>query len=146
MAEIIKACPFCGSTTAPALLRGDEITECDENEHSDSWAMVCDAHNGGCGGAAGYHVNPDSAVQKWNARAWRPLEDDGDSRRLEIACLSWCEGHIITMPESVERAVSEVDRARRSGNREWYRCSVFDLAVAIGKVISAGDAIDGGGV
>jgi hypothetical protein len=69
MADIIKACPFCGSTTAPALLRGDEITECDENEHSDSWAMVCDAHDGGCGAAAGYHVNPDSAVHKWNDRA-----------------------------------------------------------------------------
>jgi len=69
MAELIKACPFCGSTTAPSLLRGDEITECDENEHSDSWAMVCDAHSGGCGAAAGYHANPDSAVHKWNDRA-----------------------------------------------------------------------------
>ena len=65
----LRPCPFCGSTTAPSLLRGDEITECDENEHSDSWAMVCDAHNGGCGAAAGYHVNPDSAVHKWNGRA-----------------------------------------------------------------------------
>jgi hypothetical protein len=90
-----------------------------------------------------YQLNMDGSKKLWE---FRPLHDDGDSRRLEIACMSWCEGHIITVPESVERAVSEVDRARRSGNREWYRCSVFDLAVAIGKVISAGDAIDGGGV
>jgi hypothetical protein len=91
-----------------------------------------------------YIAEPDKIM--YTARAWRPLEDDGDSRGLEIACLQWMHSNDSNVPVHVWETDCQLDDARRAGNAQEYRAAVFALAVAIGKVISAGDAIDGGGV
>jgi hypothetical protein len=73
---------------------------------------------------------------------WRPLEDDGDSRRLEIACLNWL-ARAVPWPKAVTLAYTEYSGFVCGSigiNPDNYRAAVFALAVAIGKVI------DGGGV
>ena len=74
---------------------------------------------------------------------WKPLHDDGDSRRLEIACLRWMMDGESVVPPSVWQHDSRLDGARIAGNADEYRAAVFALAVAIGKTISAGDAMEG---
>jgi len=70
---------------------------------------------------------------------WRPLEDDGDSRRLEIACLNWL-GRVIECPKSLTLAYAEFAGflCGIDITPEQYRAAVFALAVAIGKVIDGG--------
>jgi len=83
--------------------------------------------------------------------AWRPLEDDGDSRRLEAACMKWIADHGASLAdrgianfEALEQAMLSALSGRRigydTGDLQAISASVFALAVAIGKVI------DGGGV
>jgi hypothetical protein len=69
---------------------------------------------------------------------WRPLEDDGDSRRLEIACLQWMARHALS--SEIEDADGDLEWFRRWANNtpEEYRAAVLALAVAIGKVIDEG--------
>jgi len=73
---------------------------------------------------------------------WQPLESDGDSRRLEIACLN----KLYQTTAATIRAWEALNELRHSGkvDPDEYKRRVFALAVAIGKVISCGDAIDGG--
>jgi len=83
------------------------------------------------------------------ADEWSPLHDDGDSRRLENACFRWMAEHEGKYDELPKRVVSERSHlagVRDYGTDEAVRAAVFALAGAIGKTISAGDAIDGGGV
>jgi hypothetical protein len=72
---------------------------------------------------------------------WNPLHDDGDSRRLENACFRWMADHEGKHDELPKRVVSE--RSHLAGVRDYgtdgpVRVAVFDLAVAIGKVIDGG--------
>jgi hypothetical protein len=75
-----------------------------------------------------------------NGAWWNPLGDDGDSRRLEIACLNW----LMDAPEAIFDDVMEISgvlyllRARPLNNAE-YRAAVFALAVEIGKVMEGKD-------
>jgi hypothetical protein len=71
---------------------------------------------------------------------WNPLYDDGDSRRLEIACMKWMARHALS--SEIEDADGDLEWFRRLANNtpEEYRAAVLALAVAIGKVV------DGGGV
>jgi hypothetical protein len=81
----------------------------------------------------GFYVGP---------RPFDPEHDDGDSRRLEIACLNWI-GRVIECPKSVTLAYAEFTGFICGAidiQPEQYRAAVFALAAAIGKVI------DGGGV
>jgi hypothetical protein len=73
---------------------------------------------------------------------WMPLEDDGDSRRLEIACFE----HL-----HATRTVYEVERTEEvlwlrecygGGKPERVREAVFALAVAIGKTIEGNNNAD----
>ena len=84
----------------------------------------------------GLQINGGGLETGW----WRPLGSDGDSRRLEIACLRWIWSDDREVPVAVWGAESHLEDARRAGSAEEYRAAVFALAVAIGKVI------DGGGV
>ena len=87
------------------------------------------------------HTGPRTEYRS-QGREWNPLHDDGDSRRLEIACLNWI-GRVMECPKSVIEEYSEfIDFVRTSIDirPEQYRAAVFALAVAIGKMI------DGGGV
>jgi hypothetical protein len=71
---------------------------------------------------------------------WKPLEDDGDSRRLEIACLNWL-GRVIECPKSLTLAYAEFAGflCGIDITPEQYRAAVLALAVAIGKVIDGGE-------
>jgi hypothetical protein len=67
------------------------------------------------------------------------LYDDGDSRRLEIACLNWL-GRVIECPKSLTLAYAEFAGflCGIDITPEQYRAAVLALAVAIGKVIDGG--------
>jgi hypothetical protein len=72
---------------------------------------------------------------------WNSLHDDGDSRRLEIACLNWI-GRVIECPKSVTLAYAEFTGFICGAigiQPEQYRAAVFTLAVAIGKVMEGND-------
>jgi hypothetical protein len=70
---------------------------------------------------------------------WRPLEDDGDSRRLEIACMQGMHSNDSNVPVHVWETDCQLDYARRAGNAQEYREAVFALAVAIGKTMEGND-------
>jgi hypothetical protein len=75
---------------------------------------------------------------------WNPLHDDGDSRRLEIACLNWI-GRVIECPKSVTLAYVEFTGFVCGAidiQPEQYRAAVFALAVAIGKVMEGNNNAD----
>jgi hypothetical protein len=63
-----------------------------------------------------------------------------ESSHLDCEPWTLCDEH----GNPVAETDWQLDYARRAGNAQEYRAAVFALAVAIGKVISAGDAIDGG--
>ncbi len=75
----LKACPFCGKQHTLKLTTAQELAEEDGDydgefwEHSDSWAVMCDAHRpggpGGCGASGGFKPSEIEAVQAWNLRA-----------------------------------------------------------------------------
>ena len=70
-----------------------------------------------------------------------PERDDGDSRRLEIACLNWI-GRVMECPKSVTKAYAELTGLVCYGGDitpEQYRAAVFALAVEIGKTIEGKD-------
>jgi hypothetical protein len=69
-----------------------------------------------------------------------PLQDDGDSRRLENACFRWMMDGESVVPPDVWQHDSWLDDARRAGNADEYRAAVFALAVAIGKTMEGSDA------
>jgi hypothetical protein len=78
---------------------------------------------------------------------WRPEHDDGDSRRLEAACMKWCHEYPFSiLPIPVYIAWEKVRDARRTGDLVNYRVAVHELAVEIGRVIDNRKVIDGGGV
>jgi hypothetical protein len=65
---------------------------------------------------------------------FEPMHDDGDSRRLEIACLQ----AVCNIPNNAIRTAYmdfALRRMRKDITAESYRAAVFALAVAIGKVI-----------
>jgi hypothetical protein len=71
---------------------------------------------------------------------WNPLHDDGDSRRLEIACLNWL-ARAVPWPKAVTLAYTEYSGFVCGSigiNPDNYRAAVLALAVAIGKVIDGG--------
>jgi hypothetical protein len=94
------------------------------------------------GGTAEYNVEQRLRV-KGVAGPWNPLEDDGDSRRLEIACNKWINTNGAEADTICDAHWNYVDSWDEC-DPQAIRAAVFALAVAIGKVISAGDAIDGG--
>jgi len=68
---------------------------------------------------------------------WRPLDDDGDSRRLERACVQWMRRNSYTA--EVGQLADDM-RLARLGEMDYEdRAAVFALAVAIGKVIDGGN-------
>jgi len=89
----------------------------------------------------GFHVRSgavfvDHKGSPWSPQ-WEPLDDDGDSRRLEIACNKWTN---INGADTVCDAHWNYVDSWDEWNPQAIRAAVFELAVAIGKVI------DGGGV
>jgi hypothetical protein len=81
-----------------------------------------------------YQLNMDGSKKLWE---FRPLHDDGDSRRLEIACLNT----IYQRNRETTSAWQALDTLRDSGKVDSgeYRAAVFALAVAIGKTMEGND-------
>ena len=79
---MLKPCPFCGKHNTLTVTTAQELAEQDSNydgefwEHSDSWAVMCDAHRpggpGGCGASGGFFGTEVEAVATWNRRAPLP--------------------------------------------------------------------------
>lgn len=92
----------------------------------------------------------DLAIECWGF--WRPLHDDGDSRRLEAACRNWiarmirmavdngCDAEI---PYEIWEARDALDTLYESTEAdvtaEQHCAAVLALAVAIGKVMEGND-------
>jgi hypothetical protein len=68
---------------------------------------------------------------------WNPLGDDGDSRRLEIACIVWGQNNprTSTLTTAMVNAWNFRTDAWCTGDAGNIRAAVFALAVAIGKTI-----------
>ena len=77
-AVVLKPCPFCGATRTLEVTSAAELN-CEDKEefsawpHSDSYAVMCDAHQpggpGGCGASGGFFLSEAEAVAAWNRRA-----------------------------------------------------------------------------
>ena len=77
--QALKLCPFCGKHNTLTLTSSQELAAQDSKyddevwEHSDSWAVMCDAHRpggpGGCGASGGFFATDAEAVAAWNKRA-----------------------------------------------------------------------------
>lgn len=75
---------------------------------------------------------------------WDPSTDDGDSRRLEIACLNWIREYKRQFSADLSTTFHAYlwmrDSSASYGKKvtpEQYRAAVLDLAAAIGEVINA---------
>jgi len=69
-----------------------------------------------------------------------PLENDGDSRRLELECLSWLHNNYpagSTYPAEIAWAVNEYSLWRWRNDPTEYRRAVVELAAAINGLLSA---------
>jgi hypothetical protein len=71
---------------------------------------------------------------------WQPLESDGDSRRLEAACMKWVaeNSYVVSRDEMLLDCLSMRSKAYDSGDLQAIREADYLLAVAIGKVIDGG--------
>jgi hypothetical protein len=86
-----------------------------------------------------YRAIPDEIM--YSAPEWAPLENDGDSRRLELACLNWLHNNYptgSTYPAEIAWAINEYSLWRWRNDPTEYRRAVVELAAEIGKVMSAG--------
>lgn len=83
-------------------------------------------------------------LQRMVAFEWNPHFDDGDSRRLEIACLNWCEQNWNTIPLPTRHDIFQLGKQvfgewPRAITPEQYRAAVLDLAAEIGKAAGVGE-------
>jgi Lar family restriction alleviation protein len=71
-------CPFCGQTHTITVVRAsehwaDEYEGTGGYDHSESYAVMCDASQpdgpGGCGASGGFKDSEVSAIDAWNRRA-----------------------------------------------------------------------------
>ena len=121
--KALKLCPFCGKNSTLKLTTAQELAEQDSAydgefwEHSDSWAVMCDAHRpggpGGCGASGGFFASKAEAVAAWNKRAplpelrfagWFSEVPSGMSYRL------WEQGGHERDPDINEVALYEAER------------------------------------
>jgi hypothetical protein len=69
---------------------------------------------------------------------WNPLRNDGDSRRLEIACNKWTNTNGAEADTICDAHWNYVESWGEC-DPQAIRAAVFALAVAIGKVIDEGN-------
>lgn len=81
----IKACPFCGSTTAPKLFSVFESFPAVAlpSNLEDHWAVICGYNNGGCGASGRYCTSKVEAVEEWNKRAL-PNKEEWIAERKQV--------------------------------------------------------------
>lgn len=79
-------CPFCGIKGAAEL--DSSLEHCSEDEYEilsgeERWRVVCNIHEGGCGGACGYESSKAEAKDAWNTRAENAKQADEIARLRE---------------------------------------------------------------
>jgi hypothetical protein len=85
-----------------------------------------------------YRAIPDEIM--YSAPEWVPLQNDGDSRRLELECLSWLHNNYPTgseYPVEIAWAINEYSIWRWRNEPSEYRRAVVELAAEIGKLMPA---------
>lgn len=111
-------CPFCGKTHSLIVGAASEAWDADEHgpyPHTESYAVFCDAstdgRRGGCGGAGGYRLTKDEAIEVWNRRTPQPVvrEPLTDAQIAEMmrdtwGCASIAPRHALEFARAVERA------------------------------------------
>lgn len=73
MIELSK-CPFCGKLTTVILTTAREIGDCKKadtcaNVECESFTVICDYSDNGCGASSRYARSPEEAAEAWNRRA-----------------------------------------------------------------------------
>lgn len=84
--EALKPCPFCGKTHTAEITTAQELAEQDSDydgefwQHSDSFAVICNASRpngpGGCGASGGFFATKAEAIAAWNRRAALASRDE----------------------------------------------------------------------
>lgn len=69
----LRACPFCGSTAAPAL----------QQEGRTRFLVLCERYCGGCEGSTGSYTTADEAIRVWNCAKDNPPEFAEFEARLQ---------------------------------------------------------------
>jgi hypothetical protein len=108
-------CPFCGMVRSLKVVSAEELAnEGDDDqdpwEHSDSYAVVCDASRpdgpGGCGAQGGFKLTVTEAIENWNTRAalshpstpqgWQPISTAPEA---ELVVVGWLDSEDTEHPE-----------------------------------------------
>jgi hypothetical protein len=81
----IKACPFCGSTTAPRLFSVFETfpTTVLPSNLEDHWSVICAFNEEGCGASGKYCNSKVDAIKEWNKRA-TPNKEEWIEERKQV--------------------------------------------------------------
>lgn len=105
-------CPFCGKTHSLIIGAASEMWDTDEHgqyPHTETYAVFCDASTdggkGGCGGAGGYRLTKDDAIEAWNRRVPAVTPSDAEIDALAAEHLKsfaqfsgagdvWVEGEV----------------------------------------------------
>jgi hypothetical protein len=71
----LRLCPFCGSSTAARVWTASESAaeyglkeEYASLGHAESYVVVCDFNNDGCGGQSGAGDSREQSIEKWSLR------------------------------------------------------------------------------
>ena len=66
----LQKCPFCGMDVAEVMSFTDYMKEHEflNYEHAETYTIICNFINGGCGATCGYHYSIERAVSRWNTR------------------------------------------------------------------------------
>lgn len=108
---ILLPCPFCGKTHSLIVGAASEAWDADEHgpyPHTESYAVFCDAstdgRRGGCGGAGGYRLTKDEAIEAWNRRTPQPVvREPLTDEQIDdlIAAKHFREGYELTASDKV---------------------------------------------
>jgi hypothetical protein len=61
----LKPCPFCGEISPVRVCHASEIND---GNISDTYTVICDYRNGGCGSCSGYRESKLGTIDIWNSR------------------------------------------------------------------------------
>lgn len=64
--RVLKPCPFCGEISPVRVCHASEIND---GNTSDTYTVICDYRNGGCGSCSGYRESKQETIDIWNNRA-----------------------------------------------------------------------------
>lgn len=77
MAEL-KPCPFCKGQNINIIACYDDACDeacCERCCDKVTYAVVCNAHRGGCGASCGWRTTKEDAITAWNTRTPKRKEN-----------------------------------------------------------------------